>query len=98
VVEAGPTRRVFDAPSHPYSQGLLDAFPSIRGPRVQLTGIPGFPPDLGAARIGCSFAPRCPKVRPVCHDVAPELYTVHNVQSRCLQHSAQYASAWEVSA
>jgi peptide/nickel transport system ATP-binding protein len=98
VVEAGPTRDVFDAPSHPYSQGLLDAFPSIRGERVELTGIPGFPPDLGAPRAGCSFAPRCPQARPVCRDVAPDLYTVHSVQSRCLQHSPQYASAWEVSA
>jgi peptide/nickel transport system ATP-binding protein len=92
VVEAGPTRDVFDAPSHPYSQGLLDAFPSIRGARVELTGIPGFPPDLGAPRVGCSFAPRCPKARAVCRDVAPELYTVHNVQSRCLQ----YSPVWEV--
>src|ERR1700704_4107062 len=45
VDELGATRQVFDAPSHPYSQGLLDAFPSIRGPRVPLAGIPGSPPD-----------------------------------------------------
>src|SRR6185437_10485879 len=37
VVERGRTRRVFDHPEHPYSRGLLDAFPSIRGPRVELT-------------------------------------------------------------
>src|ERR1019366_4773309 len=39
VSEIGPTRQVFDHPAHPYSRGLLDAFPSIRGPRVKLTGI-----------------------------------------------------------
>src|ERR1043166_2738032 len=36
VAEFGPTRQVFDSPLHPYSIGLLDAFPSIRGPRVPL--------------------------------------------------------------
>ena len=60
VAELGPTRRVFDAPLHPYSRGLLDAFPSIRGPRVPLTGIPGSPPDLAKPPTGCRFHPRCP--------------------------------------
>ena len=47
VAEFGPTRQVFDAPLHPYSTGLLEAFPSIRGPRVPLTGIPGQPAGPG---------------------------------------------------
>jgi peptide/nickel transport system ATP-binding protein len=66
VAEFGPTRRVFDAPLHPYSVGLLDAFPSIRGPQVPLTGIPGSPPDLAKPPGGCRFAPRCQKVMPAC--------------------------------
>jgi oligopeptide/dipeptide ABC transporter ATP-binding protein len=86
VVETGPTRAVFDTPSHPYSQGLLDAFPSIRGPRVALTGIPGAPPDLRTPPPGCRFAPRCPYVRPACRRVDPQLYRVGEASSRCLRH------------
>jgi peptide/nickel transport system ATP-binding protein len=84
VAEFGPTRRVFDAPLHPYSVGLLDAFPSIRGPQVPLTGIPGSPPDLAKLPGGCRFAPRCQKVMPACETTAPPLYQVDDIQVRCL--------------
>ena len=84
VAEYGATRQVFDNPRHPYSVGLLDAFPSIRGERVPLTGIPGRPPDLSQPQQGCWFAPRCPKVMPVCGEVNPDLYLVQDVQVRCL--------------
>jgi peptide/nickel transport system ATP-binding protein len=97
VVEAGPTRTVFDTPSHPYSQGLLDAFPSIRGPRVELTGIPGAPPDLGQAIAGCRFAPRCTQVREQCHLLEPDLYQIGAAQSRCLIHNPATAGAWKSS-
>ena len=84
VAEAGATRKVFDSPRHPYSVGLLDAFPSIRGPKVPLTGIPGRPPDLARPPDGCRFAPRCPKVMDRCRVDAPELYPVDGVDVRCL--------------
>jgi peptide/nickel transport system ATP-binding protein len=87
VAEIGKTRTVFDTPAHPYSKGLLDAFPSIRGPRVPLTGIPGAPPDLAHPPAGCRFSPRCPVVRDVCLTVEPELYQVVDAQARCLRHS-----------
>jgi peptide/nickel transport system ATP-binding protein len=87
VAEFGPTRQVFDAPLHPYSTGLLEAFPSIRGPRLPLTGIPGAPPDLARPPAGCRFAPRCTKVMDQCRTTPPALYEAGPVQVRCLLHS-----------
>src|ERR1700691_4438959 len=87
VAEFGPTREVFDAPRHPYSIGLLDAFPSIRGPRLPLTGIPGAPPDLARLPQGCRFAPRCPKVMTRCEQEPPELYHVNGTLVRCFLHA-----------
>jgi peptide/nickel transport system ATP-binding protein len=87
VDEFGPTRQVFDSPQHPYTIGLMEAFPSIRGPRVPLTGIPGSPPNLAHPPAGCRFAPRCPKVMPRCQEEAPELYHVNDTLVRCFLHA-----------
>jgi peptide/nickel transport system ATP-binding protein len=91
VVELGDTRAIFENPAHPYSKGLLEAFPSIRGPRVPLTGIPGSPPDLANPPSGCRFHPRCPVVEQQCSSVQPELYQVGTVQARCLLHDPNRA-------
>jgi peptide/nickel transport system ATP-binding protein len=88
VAEWGTTRDVFDTPRHPYSIGLMEAFPSIKGARVPLTGIPGRPPDLSQRQHGCWFAPRCPQVMPVCRETNPDLYPVQDVLVRCLLYAA----------
>jgi oligopeptide/dipeptide ABC transporter ATP-binding protein len=85
VDEFGPTRTVFDRPLHPYTQGLLEAFPSIRGPRVPLKGIPGSPPDLAALPAGCRFHPRCPYAVDRCAQVEPDLYELDEALVRCLR-------------
>ena len=86
-VEFGATRTVFDTPAHPYSKGLLEAFPSIRGPRVPLVGIPGAPPSLTAVPPGCRYEPRCPVAYAACRTVEPQLYQVGDVVARCLLYS-----------
>jgi peptide/nickel transport system ATP-binding protein len=85
VDELGATRTIFDQPQHPYTQGLLEAFPSIRGPRVPLKGIPGSPPDLSAVPSGCRFHPRCPYAVDRCATDAPELYPLEAALVRCLR-------------
>jgi peptide/nickel transport system ATP-binding protein len=87
VAELGATRRVFDSPLHPYTRGLLEAFPSIRGPRVPLKGIPGSPPDLSVIPTGCRFHLRCPIADQTCAEVAPELTDEKGTLVRCLRYS-----------
>jgi len=84
ISEIRRTAALFDKPYHPYSRGLLDAFPSVWGPRVVLEGIPGSPPDLTALPPGCRFAPRCPQVMARCTEVEPDLYPVEDALVRCL--------------
>jgi oligopeptide/dipeptide ABC transporter ATP-binding protein len=86
VAELGATRRIFDTPLHPYSRGLLDAFPSVRGPKVPLTGIPGSPPDLARPGDGCRFAPRCPLVTDRCREQVIDLLPVEDVLVRCINY------------
>ena len=74
VVENGPTREVFDRPAHPYSRGLLEAFPSIRGPKVPLIGIPGSPPSMSKLPEGCRFQPRCVAAFDDCATVDPPAF------------------------
>jgi peptide/nickel transport system ATP-binding protein len=85
VDELGATKMIFDRPMHPYTQGLLEAFPSIRGPRVPLKGIPGNPPDLSLVPSGCRFHPRCPHALDRCAQARPDLFMVDGDLVRCLR-------------
>ena len=75
--------KVFSDPKHPYSSGLLGSFPSIKGPREPLTGIPGSPPDLAHPPGGCRFHLRCPKVMTVCRSVEPPFFNEDGAEVRC---------------
>ena len=87
VAEGAATQAIFERPLHPYSRGLMNAFPSIRGPRRELVGIGGAPPDLARPPSGCRFHPRCPDVMPECSTHAPDLYRVGETEVRCLLYT-----------
>jgi peptide/nickel transport system ATP-binding protein len=93
IAEAASTESIFDHPLHPYSRGLIAAFPSVRGPRKDVVGIPGSPPDLGQPLEGCRFNPRCPDVMPVCLTVEPDLYDVSGAEVRCLLYTERPSEA-----
>jgi oligopeptide/dipeptide ABC transporter ATP-binding protein len=69
LVEIASSEEIHHEPAHPYTKGLLNSFPSLRGPRRELAGIPGTPPDLRNLPPGCSFLPRCPYGTDACHDI-----------------------------
>jgi peptide/nickel transport system ATP-binding protein len=64
IVEHSTTEKIFRAPEHPYTWGLLKSIPRLDVPRdVPLVPIPGRPPSLINPPSGCHFHPRCPYVR-----------------------------------
>jgi len=72
VVERGPSRRLFSMPRHPYTNGLLAAIPALEGPRRELRGIAGGPPDPMRPPIGCPLVDRCERRLDVCASEFPE--------------------------
>jgi oligopeptide/dipeptide ABC transporter ATP-binding protein len=59
LVESGTREQIHKRSVHPYTRGLLTSFPRLKGARRKLSGIPGSPPDLRGALVGCPFVPRC---------------------------------------
>jgi len=76
LVEHGDIKSIFKNPSHPYTIGLLEAFPSIKGEKRKLKAIPGSPPDLANPPSGCRFHPRCPLAADKCKTTEPETVEV----------------------
>ncbi len=73
MVEIAPAAELRANPRHPYTQGLLRAFPSVHGPEGELASIPGAPPSLKNPPPGCRFHPRCDQVMDRCRTEEPKL-------------------------
>jgi len=93
LVEEAATEAIFAKPLHPYSRGLMEAFPSVTGPMKQLVGIPGSPPDLAEPQAGCRFVERCPVAMAQCSEVKPDLYKVEDADVRCLLYAESHQEA-----
>jgi peptide/nickel transport system ATP-binding protein/oligopeptide transport system ATP-binding protein len=73
VVEQAPALRLFTAPLHPYTRGLLQSIPRPGAERRRLEAIPGVVPELTALPSGCCFRDRCPLAIDACAAAPPAL-------------------------
>lgn len=91
VVEQGPARQIFEAPRHPYTQGLLaSALQHKQGER--LYELAGAPPDLAALPPGCSFRRRCALAFDRCGTMPTLRRVDHEHDVRChLEERAAHA-------
>jgi oligopeptide/dipeptide ABC transporter ATP-binding protein len=78
IMEVAPTARLFEAPRHPYTLGLLSSIPRSTEASDRLIPIAGQPPNLAQLPPGCPFAERCRFASSDCavtpvqlHEVAP---------------------------
>ena len=76
VMEIGQTDRLYENPTHPYTQGLMSAVPRLDDSSERLITIPGNPPNMMLKPIGCPFSPRCQYTQESCSSQMPELLMV----------------------
>jgi peptide/nickel transport system ATP-binding protein len=89
MVENGDIVKIFKDPLHPYTQDLIESFPSIMADKQEMISIPGFPPDLLDPPPGCRFHPRCKYAMDICRKETPQLLEVsanHRVACHLVKH------------
>ncbi len=73
MVEFGSSQEIYKNPKHPYTQGLLESIPTLKGGTPKY--IKGIPPSLLEAPTECRFIDRCPLVVDKCKQVPPKFKT-----------------------
>jgi len=77
LVELGSKQHIFQSAAHPYTQGLLQAVPTLQTDRKRpLRTIEGTVPGLQAMPPGCAFEPRCSEKVAECAQNLPALIQV----------------------
>ena len=89
VVEYGSVKDIFNAPKHPYTQGLLSSIPPLQEDVEELNTIEGTVPAPGQMPAGCRFGPRCPHAGEHCRREQPGLYPVEGALVSCFQYAKQ---------
>ena len=82
-VERAAVSDLFDAPTHPYTRGLLASLPQAG--KERLVPIVGFPPNMLRPPSGCAFRARCADAVSDCEQAVPELRAVGAAQSACIR-------------
>lgn len=72
LVEFGLVKDVIANPQHPYTQGLIKSYPSMKAPKDELKSIPGSLPNLSKKHEGCIFASRCDRAQDICRSCRPK--------------------------
>ena len=84
IVERGPSRELFEAPTHPYTIGLKRSLPQLHESPDELVAMRTEPPDLRSPPRGCRFVEACPYDVADCHAAHPEFREVRSgVESAC---------------
>ncbi len=86
IIEYGTSEQIYNNPQHPYTQGLLNSIPRLRGEIKDLTWIPGVPPDLINPPSGCRFEPRCPFAHERCKEEPPVVEVEPGHKVACWLH------------
>ena len=73
MVEFGSSKDIYSNPKHPYTQGLLESIPTLKG--ITPKFIPGTPPSLLDAPSECRFIARCPLAIEKCKQLPPKFKT-----------------------
>jgi peptide/nickel transport system ATP-binding protein len=76
LVEVGPATTMATAPRHPYTRGLLRAFPRVDAQAGLPESIPGTPPSPRTPPAGCRFHPRCALAVESCRRERPAMLEV----------------------
>ncbi len=111
IAERASAERIFAAPEHPYTWGLLRSVPTVEGQtwgamrersgaveRRDLVPIQGSPPSLINPPSGCHFHPRCPYSQPSHAESEPPLEPVADDNDHtvaCFLHGEQRRMLWE---
>ena len=85
-VEQADVEQLFDNPSHPYTEALLQSVPDLDTDVDLLPSIEGQPPSPDDLPEGCAFAPRCPFVFDKCSEYPPEFPIAPGQIARCWRH------------
>ena len=94
VVEYGSVEEIFNAPKHPYLDGLRRSIPRIDLDEEELYTIDGIVPDPLNLPEGCRFAPRCPKAMAICHEKQPGITRFSDTHhTRCWLYGKEDADA-----